>query len=109
MRALREGASSAGRSTEGAPARGHQDALAAEGEVPPLHRTPGRRLLVGAIRVYQAGRQGRASPCRYWPSCSAYAVEAIDRHGVWRGGWLALRRISRCHPWGGSGVDPVPE
>lgn len=46
--------------------------------------------------------------CRYTPTCSEYAVEAVMRHGIFRGGWLAVKRILRCHPWGGSGYDPVP-
>lgn len=79
-------------------------------EVP--HR-PRRRPAVTAalalVRLYQALRAGRPSPCRYLPTCSAYAAEALDRHGAWRGGRLALRRVLRCHPWGGSGFDPVPE
>ena len=68
-----------------------------------------RRAVVRAVELYQQARAGRPSPCRYWPTCSAYAIEAVERHGVGRGGLLALRRVSRCHPLGGSGVDPVPE
>ena len=47
--------------------------------------------------------------CRYQPTCSVYALEALERHGAIKGGWLALTRICRCHPWGKSGYDPVPE
>ena len=47
--------------------------------------------------------------CRYQPTCSRYALEALEKHGAWRGSLLAIRRIGRCHPWGGSGHDPVPE
>ncbi|MDR2854433.1 MAG: membrane protein insertion efficiency factor YidD [Prevotellaceae bacterium] len=46
--------------------------------------------------------------CRFTPTCSQYAIEAVHKHGVVKGGWLSLRRIARCHPWGGSGYDPVP-
>jgi putative membrane protein insertion efficiency factor len=67
-----------------------------------------RGLLVGAIRVYQAVRFNRLSPCRFVPSCSEYAVEAIAKHGALRGSWLAARRLGRCRPAGGRGFDPVP-
>jgi hypothetical protein len=66
-------------------------------------------LLILPIRLYQLVRSGRPSPCRYEPTCSVYAVEALSRHGAVRGGWLAARRLARCHPWGSSGWDPVPE
>ena len=72
-------------------------------------RGPMARALLRAIRGYQWLRAGRPSPCRFWPSCSSYAVEAVERHGALRGSWLAARRLARCHPWGGSGVDPVPD
>jgi putative membrane protein insertion efficiency factor len=75
----------------------------------PVHASTPARLMKVAIRLYQRARAGRPSPCRYWPSCSQYALEAIELHGATRGGWLATRRICRCHPWGGHGVDPVPE
>jgi putative membrane protein insertion efficiency factor len=68
---------------------------------------PARALIV-AVRGYQTIASGRPPHCRYWPTCSAYMVEAIERHGAARGVWLGLRRIARCHPWGGHGVDPVP-
>lgn len=67
-----------------------------------------RRLLLALIRLYQSVRSGRPSPCRFVPSCSDYASEAVAAHGALRGGWLAVRRVGRCHPLGGSGYDPVP-
>ena len=67
------------------------------------------RGLRRAIRAYQHLTVHRPSPCRYLPSCSEYASDAIARHGALRGGWLALRRLGRCHPFGGHGYDPVPD
>ena len=61
------------------------------------------------VRGYQSLRAGRPSPCRYHPSCSTYALEALRRHGLARGAWLAARRLARCHPWGAHGHDPVPD
>ena len=69
-----------------------------------------RRLAVFPIYVYRYCLSPFLRPsCRYLPSCSEYAQEAILRHGVWRGGLLALRRLGRCHPWGGAGCDLVPQ
>jgi uncharacterized protein len=63
----------------------------------------------GMIRAYQLLVAPVVAPsCRYHPSCSHYAAEAVLRHGPWRGSLLAVRRLLRCHPWGGSGYDPVP-
>lgn len=66
--------------------------------------------LIGLIRIFQYSFSAVSAPaCRFSPTCSTYAIEALRRHGVARGGWLALRRVARCHPWGGQGHDPVPE
>lgn len=68
-----------------------------------------KRILILLIRFYQGAVSPHFPPsCRFTPTCSQYAVEAIARHGALKGTWLALRRILRCHPWGGSGYDPVP-
>ena len=72
--------------------------------------TPGAWVVALPIRAYRL----ILSPwighsCRFQPTCSVYALEALRRHGAARGGWLALRRLSRCHPWGGSGIDEVPD
>jgi uncharacterized protein len=68
-----------------------------------------KAVLRGLIRAYQLFLSPLVGPtCRYLPSCSDYASEAIARHGVVEGSWLALLRLLRCHPWGGSGYDPVP-
>jgi putative membrane protein insertion efficiency factor len=68
------------------------------------------------IRVYQLTLSpflswlgGPSNGCRFHPTCSAYFLEAVERHGALRGSWLGLKRIGRCHPWGGQGEDPVPE
>jgi uncharacterized protein len=66
------------------------------------------RSLDGLIRLYQQLSAGRPSPCRYVPSCSTYAREAVAHHGAGRGSWLTIRRLVRCAPWGGHGYDPVP-
>jgi putative membrane protein insertion efficiency factor len=67
------------------------------------------KLLVFLVRIYRLAISpllGRS--CRFHPSCSEYAIEAIERHGSCKGSWLAVRRISRCHPWNAGGYDPVP-
>jgi putative membrane protein insertion efficiency factor len=67
------------------------------------------RALIGVCRLWQKGPSQVLPPsCRYQPSCSAYAITAIQRYGAARGSWIALKRIFRCHPWGGKGYDPVP-
>lgn len=69
-----------------------------------------KRTTLLLIRVYQGAVSPWLPPaCRYEPTCSEYAKVAVERHGLGRGAWLAIRRIGRCHPFGGSGWDPVPE
>jgi uncharacterized protein len=77
---------------------------------------PAQYILVLAVRLYRCTLSpaltflfGPLSQCRFTPTCSAYALEAIQTHGALKGGWLAIRRIGRCHPWGDSGLDPVPD
>lgn len=69
-----------------------------------------RQLLILPIIFYRKAISPMLpSSCRYVPTCSQYAIEAIRKHGAVRGLWLAVRRILRCHPWGGHGYDPVPD
>ncbi len=66
-------------------------------------------ILIGLVRFYQAAISSwTPASCRFTPTCSTYAIEALREHGAVRGVWLSARRIARCHPWGGFGFDPVP-
>lgn len=68
-----------------------------------------RKIIIVLIRGYQQVISPLTpQTCRFYPSCSSYAYQAIDRYGVFKGGWLAVKRISRCHPWNPGGYDPVP-
>jgi len=69
-----------------------------------------RNLVLGVIAIYQKLVSANTSPnCRYQPTCSWYAAEAIEKFGVFRGGWLGIKRIGRCHPLRPGGYDPVPD
>lgn len=66
-------------------------------------------FFLGLIRFYQLAISPMTqSSCRYTPTCSQYALEAVRKYGPFKGGWLAIKRLARCHPWGGHGYDPVP-
>ena len=68
-----------------------------------------KKILILLVRFYQSAISPHfPAACRYTPTCSQYAVEALKKYGAIKGGWLAVKRIGRCHPWGGSGYDPVP-
>ncbi|MDR2037937.1 MAG: membrane protein insertion efficiency factor YidD [Bacteroidales bacterium] len=72
-------------------------------------RNPIKYLMIGLVRFYQSSISPLTpASCRYTPTCSQYAIEALQKYGVIKGTWLALKRILRCHPWGGHGYDPVP-
>ena len=73
-----------------------------------MTRSPQTRVLLRSVNLYQRLTTHRPSPCRYVPTCSEYAREALETHGAARGTWLTVRRLSRCHPLGGFGFDPVP-
>ena len=72
-------------------------------------KSPLVRPLQWLIRGYQIAISPMlGNRCRYFPSCSEYAIEALEKHGIFKGGWLGVRRIGRCHPWQPGGYDPVP-
>ena len=73
-----------------------------------MTRSVPTRVLLRTVNLYQRLSAYRPSPCRYIPACSEYAREALETHGAARGSWLSARRLSRCHPFGGFGFDPVP-
>jgi hypothetical protein len=76
-------------------------------------KRPFAALAVALIAVYKLALAPALAlfgvRCRHWPTCSSYAADAIERHGAWAGGWIALSRLSRCRPFGSSGIDPAPE
>jgi len=77
-------------------------------DVAPTTPSVAARLLMLPIRAWRLVSVHLTPRCRFHPSCSAYAIEALEHYGALRGLWLAVRRLGRCHPWGGGGLDPVP-
>lgn len=67
-----------------------------------------KNVLIKVIRLYQKTSVFRAPTCRFYPTCSSYSIEALEKYGVFKGGWLATKRICRCHPFHKGGYDPVP-
>jgi uncharacterized protein len=78
------------------------------GDDAPGRPSPLARLLLALVGLYRLTAAVRVPRCRFLPSCSTYAVEALRTHGAFRGTWLAVRRVGRCHPWNPGGLDPVP-
>jgi uncharacterized protein len=78
-------------------------------QITPRPQGPIARCLIAAVRAYQLARIGRVSPCRFTPTCSQYALEAVSCHGARNGLMLTARRLGRCRPGGPFGFDPVPE
>lgn len=75
----------------------------------PAHPSIAARILSLPIRAWRLVSRHLPPRCRFYPSCSAYALEALEKHGALRGSWLAVKRVGRCHPWHDGGVDHVPE
>ena len=83
--------------------------LATQSGRPTVAASGAARVALALIRFYQLARTGRVSPCRFTPTCSQYAMEAVEHHGARRGLVLTVRRLGRCRPGGPSGYDPIPE
>jgi uncharacterized protein len=67
-----------------------------------------KHLFIGLIKIYQMLSRLKRPTCRFYPTCSSYSIAALQKYGVFRGGWLSLRRIGRCHPFNPGGFDPLP-
>ena len=67
-----------------------------------------KKLMIFSIKIYQKATFFKPPSCRFYPSCSSYSIEAIERYGAVKGGWLAAKRMLRCHPYNHGGYDPVP-
>lgn len=86
----------------------HRPGPAIAGDERETRPSPLARLVLGLVHLYRLTAVARTPRCRFLPTCSGYAVEALRVHGALRGSWLAIRRVGRCHPWNPGGIDPVP-